>query len=73
MTASLKLHQSGSDGGVLVRQIHQAGLVLDGVELEEDLLVQLNPSLEDSNQNLRTEYRIHQTGGSGGSDLETGA
>ena len=58
MTASLELHQSGSDGGVLVRQIHQAGLVLDGVELEEDLLVQLNPPLQDSNKNLKRESII---------------
>ena len=49
MTASLELHQGGGDGGVLVGQVHQAGLVLDCVELKENLLVQLNPSLQDPN------------------------
>ena len=52
MAASLELHQGGGDGGVLVGQVHQAGLVFDRVELEENLLVQLDPSLEDPNQDL---------------------
>ena len=53
MTASLELHQGGGDGRVLVGEVHQAGLVLDGVELEQDLLVELNPPLEDSDQDLK--------------------
>ena len=53
VAASLELHQSRSDGRVLVSQVHQAGLVLDGVELEENLLVQLDPSLEDPDQDLK--------------------
>ena len=52
MAASLELHQGGGDGGVLVSQVHQAGLVFDRVELEENLLVQLDSSLEDPNQDL---------------------
>ena len=52
VAASLELHQSRGDGGVLVRQVHQAGLVFDGVELEQNLLVQLDPSLEDTDQDL---------------------
>ena len=52
VAASLELHQSRGDGGVLVRQVHQAGLVLDRVELEQNLFVQLDPSLEDTDQDL---------------------
>ena len=53
MAASLKLHQSGGDGRVLLAQVHQPGLVLDRVKLEQDLLVKLNTSLQDPNQNLK--------------------
>ena len=52
VAASLELHQGGGDGWVLVRQVHQAGLVFDGVELEQNLFVQLDPSLEDTDQDL---------------------
>ena len=54
MTPSLKLHQSRSDGGILLLQVHQPGLVLDCVKLEQHLLVKLNPSLQNTNQNLKT-------------------
>ena len=53
MTASLELHQGGGDGRVLVGEVHQASLVFDGVELKQNLLVQLNPSLQDTDENLK--------------------
>ena len=53
MAASLELHQRGGDGRVLVSEVHQTGLVFDGVELEENLFVQLDPSLEDPNEDLK--------------------
>ena len=53
MAASLKLHESRSYGGVLVSHIHQLGLPLDGGELEEHFLVQLDPPLQDANEHLQ--------------------
>ena len=53
VAASLELHQRGGDGRVLVSEVHQAGLVFDGVELEENLFVQLDPSLEDPDEDLK--------------------
>ena len=53
MTAPLKFHQCWCYCWVLLGHIHQPSLVLDGVELEEDLLVELNPPLEDSDQDLK--------------------
>ena len=53
MTASLELHQSRSDGGILLLEVHQPGLVLDCVKLEQNLLVKLNPPLQNPNQNLK--------------------
>ena len=52
VTAALELHECGGDGGVLVGEVHQPRLVLDRVELEQHLLVQLYPPLQDPNQNL---------------------
>ena len=52
VTPALELHECGGDGGVLVGEVHQPRLVLDRVELEQHLLVQLYPPLQDPNQNL---------------------
>lgn len=52
VTAALELHECGGDGGVLVGEVHQPRLVLDRVELEQHLLVQLYPPLQDPNQDL---------------------
>ena len=53
MTAPLELHQSRSDGGILLLEVHQPSLVLDRVKLEQNLLVKLNPPLQNPNQNLK--------------------
>ena len=58
MTTPLKLHEGGGDGGVLLPELHQPRLVLDRVELEQHLLVKLNPSLQNPNQNLKTDIII---------------
>ena len=52
VTPALELHECGGDGGVLVGEVHQPRLVLDRVELEQHLLVQLYPPLQDPNQDL---------------------
>ena len=54
MTPALKLHQSRSDGGILLLEVHQPGLMLNRVKLEQDLLVKLNTPLQNTNQNLKT-------------------
>ena len=54
MTSSLKLHQSWSNGGILLLEVHQSSLVLNCVKLEQDLLVKLNTPLQNTNQNLKT-------------------
>ena len=53
VTASLEFHQCRSYCGILLCHVHQTRLVLDGVELEQNLLVQFNPPLEDPNQDLQ--------------------
>ena len=52
MTTSLELHQRWSNGGILLCGIHQASLVLDRVELEQNLFVKLYSSLKDPNEDL---------------------
>ena len=59
VTATLEFHQSGSYCGILLRHVHQPRLVLDGVELEQDLLVQLDSPLEDANQDLKSWHIAH--------------
>ena len=54
MTPALKLHQSRSDGGILLLEVHQPSLVFNRVKLEQDLLVKLNTPLQNPNQNLKT-------------------
>ena len=58
VAASLELHQGGGDGGVLVREVHQPGLVFDRVELEQNLFVQLDPSLEDPDEHLEVNGQL---------------
>ena len=59
VTASLEFHQCRSYCGILLCHVHQTRLVLDGVELEQDLLVQLDSPLEDANQDLKSWHIVH--------------